>query len=122
MPTFGSGTVVVQNRMQQESTSSSQASTTSLRAPPTVLRAHRRLHQSVPLVQLTRSLAASASRTRLERSFTPLLNISVHEHAWLNDYGIMGKEEYLTRFWNCVNWDKVEERFDSYCPQSSRYL
>lgn len=39
---------------------------------------------------------------------SPLLCISVHEHMWLcGGYGILGKEEYLRRFWNFVDWGKV---------------
>ncbi|SAM86459.1 related to Superoxide dismutase [Ustilago bromivora] len=122
VPTFGSGTVIVQNRMQQgkdfllpsindQSTGSTDAATnasaTSSERP------------SRPADSLFGGLGIS---DKVGKELYPLLNISVHEHAWLNDYGIMGKEEYLTRFWNCVNWDKVEQRFDSYCPPPARYM
>ncbi|KDQ14754.1 hypothetical protein BOTBODRAFT_187754 [Botryobasidium botryosum FD-172 SS1] len=43
------------------------------------------------------------------QSLVPLLCVSVHEHAWLLDYGVWGKEEYMRRFWDVVNWDKVDE-------------
>lgn len=122
VPTFGSGTVVVHNRMQQgkhfllpsindQSTGSADGAKS---APSSSSE-----RPSRPADSLFGGLGIS---DKVGKELYPLLNISVHEHAWLNDYGIMGKEEYLTRFWNCVNWDKVEERFDSYCPQSSRYL
>lgn len=38
---------------------------------------------------------------------SPLFCVSVHEHAWLHDYGVWGKEEYLTRFWNALDWGRV---------------
>lgn len=38
---------------------------------------------------------------------TPLFCVSVHEHAWLQDYGVWGKEEYLTRFWDSLHWGRV---------------
>lgn len=123
VPTFGSGTVVVQNRMQQgkhfllpsindQSTGSPDGAKKGSQSSPSE-------RPSRPADSLFGGLGIS---DKVGKELYPLLNISVHEHAWLNDYGIMGKEEYLTRFWNCVNWDKVEERFDAYCPQSSRYL
>ncbi|KZT62371.1 manganese and iron superoxide dismutase [Calocera cornea HHB12733] len=41
------------------------------------------------------------------QSLNPIMCISVHEHAWLHDYGVWGKEEYLKRFWTVLDWDKV---------------
>lgn len=38
---------------------------------------------------------------------TPLFCLSVHEHAWLHDYGVWGKEEYLKNFWNVLDWGRV---------------
>ncbi|KAN0064198.1 hypothetical protein ACQY0O_003365 [Thecaphora frezii] len=112
VPTYGAGTVIVQNRLQQgqhfslpsinDGTGGDKASTSG-----DVERQKRPVASALPGVG--------------EELF-PLLNISVHEHAWLNDYGIMGKEEYLTRFWNCVNWDQVEERFEAYCGNSTPRL
>lgn len=124
VPTYGAGTVIVQNRLQQgkhfllpsindQSTGSTDASKASQATNSPADRPNR------PADSLFGGLGIS---DKVGKELYPLLNISVHEHAWLNDYGIMGKEEYLTRFWNCVNWDKVEERFEAYCPQSSRYL
>lgn len=40
---------------------------------------------------------------------TPLLCVSVQEHAWIGGgYGVWGKEEYLKQFWTVVNWERVE--------------
>ncbi|PWY98392.1 manganese and iron superoxide dismutase [Testicularia cyperi] len=124
VPTFGAGTVIVQNRMQQgkhfllpsindQTTGSADGSKSSSSSTNASERPSR------PMDSLFSGLGIT---DKVGKDLYPLLNISVHEHAWLNDYGIMGKEEYLTRFWNCVNWDKVEERFETYCPQSSRYM
>lgn len=41
---------------------------------------------------------------------TPLLNIKVWEHAWLEDYGVNGKNEYLERVWDAINWEVVGSR------------
>ncbi|GAC94990.1 superoxide dismutase [Pseudozyma hubeiensis SY62] len=118
VPTFGAGTVIVQNRIQQGKhfslPSINDHSTTGSDSP--------KQSQERPTRPADSLFTGLGITDKVGKDLYPLLNISVHEHAWLNDYGIMGKEEYLTRFWNCVNWDKVEERFESYCPQSSRYL
>jgi len=39
---------------------------------------------------------------------TPVLCVSTWEHAWLFDFTVDGKMEYLQRWWDLVNWDKVE--------------
>ncbi|TDL29795.1 manganese and iron superoxide dismutase [Rickenella mellea] len=49
---------------------------------------------------------------RLGDSLYPLFCISVHEHAWMSaGYGVWGKEEYLKRFWTCVDWATVSDDF-----------
>lgn len=42
---------------------------------------------------------------------SPLFCVSVHEHAWLYDYGVWGKEEYLTRFWSALDWGRVAQLY-----------
>ena len=43
---------------------------------------------------------------------SPLFCVSVHEHAWMQDYGIWGKQEYLTRFWSALDWNRVTDNYD----------
>ncbi|KAJ6079301.1 hypothetical protein N7467_009054 [Penicillium canescens] len=46
----------------------------------------------------------------------PILCVNTWEHAWMMDYGIAGKDEYLERWWDRINWDVV---FDNYNAVSS---
>ncbi|KAI1173849.1 manganese and iron superoxide dismutase [Nemania sp. FL0916] len=38
----------------------------------------------------------------------PLLCLSTWEHAWLTDYGIGGKGQFVGAWWDTIDWDKVE--------------
>ena len=40
----------------------------------------------------------------------PLLVMDVFEHAFALDYGIK-RADYITSFWNAINWSVVENRF-----------
>jgi Fe-Mn family superoxide dismutase len=40
----------------------------------------------------------------------PVLQLDMWEHAFYLDYQNV-KAEYVTAFWNIVNWDNVAERF-----------
>ncbi|KAL1976691.1 hypothetical protein VTN31DRAFT_2973 [Thermomyces dupontii] len=39
----------------------------------------------------------------------PILCVNTWEHVWMMDYGIAGKDEFLERWWNRVNWEAVFE-------------
>lgn len=43
----------------------------------------------------------------------PLLNINVWEHAWVEDFGVNGKELYLEAVWDVIDWSVVSARFAS---------
>jgi Fe-Mn family superoxide dismutase len=40
----------------------------------------------------------------------PLLNINCWEHAWLEDFGVDGKDKYLEKVWDAIDWNVVESR------------
>ncbi|CAH6718159.1 37S ribosomal protein S26, mitochondrial [[Candida] jaroonii] len=45
------------------------------------------------------------------RDFTlPILGINLWDHAYINDYGINGREEYLKNLWSSLNWDVINGR------------
>ena len=54
------------------------------------------------------SLAHGSAAGAIGHNLYPLLCVSVFEHAWLGDYGFWGKERYLQRFWDAVNWTRAE--------------
>jgi Fe-Mn family superoxide dismutase len=69
--------------------------------------------------------SASVLRSRTARAgpqtataFWPLLNLSIHEHAWIHDYGVWGKEEYVRNFWDAVDWEAVDRSAARYKPVS----
>lgn len=46
-----------------------------------------------------------------ELDFTlPLLAINLWDVAYMEDYGITGRSEYLSKVWDCINWDVVNKR------------
>ena len=65
--------------------------------------------------------SSSSSHEQVEargEELYPLLCVSVHERDWLPDYGMWGKEEYLMRFWECVDWSRVFRLYETYRGQS----
>lgn len=56
----------------------------------------------------------SRDLTSLGEYIYPLFCISVHEHCWLPDHGIWGKEKYLKEFWTVVDWNQVVKRFETF--------
>jgi Fe-Mn family superoxide dismutase len=43
----------------------------------------------------------------------PLLCVNVWEHAYLIDYGVSGKADYLEKFWDNIDWNVVNSRLFS---------
>lgn len=44
------------------------------------------------------------------QSFQPLLAINAWQHAYLHDYGLKGKRDYLNNVFDTINWDLVAKR------------
>ena len=158
VPTFGAGTVLVQDRMQrgnrdfqasiEESmsraertqrkasgeapSSGGESSTTSSPQTPGNQRSFSTSatasanyappgSRTTGVSSLTQLYGSSSNRmtgahgkAQIGQQLTPLLVLSVQEHAWLPDYGMWGKEMYLMNFWECVNWEKVGRVYDAY--------
>jgi len=56
----------------------------------------------------SKQLGTAKLLRRAGDDISPLMCISVHEHAWMSaGLGVWGKEEYLRRFWSVVDWRKV---------------
>ncbi|EAT89087.1 hypothetical protein SNOG_03882 [Parastagonospora nodorum SN15] len=39
----------------------------------------------------------------------PLLCVNTWEHAWLHDYGVRGKRQYLEAWWDKIDWNWVRQ-------------
>lgn len=77
--------------------------------------------------QLPPAPAMAAAKTRKTKSDSmtlgntlyPLFCVSVHEHAWMSaGYGVWGKEEWMTKFWSVVDWEKVSQNYDGFIEDS----
>ncbi|OJA07681.1 hypothetical protein AZE42_01875 [Rhizopogon vesiculosus] len=44
----------------------------------------------------------------------PLFCVSIHEHCWLLDHGVWGKEKYMKELWSVLNWKKINDRYLSF--------
>lgn len=137
--TYGAGTVLVQSRQQRgvefvlgedesrkegkgegsklgssadvQSRTSSSSSGSNRNSPPS---AARPFSTSAQVQSAYRPLGVQTNATQVGNDIYPLLNLSIHEHAWLRDYGVWGKEEYVRNFWEVVDWRVVQDRFDKY--------
>lgn len=45
-----------------------------------------------------------------DRKLVPLLAIDASMRAYLHDYGVFGKQQYLDNVWECIDWDIVAKR------------
>jgi len=97
IPTYGTGTLLASNRHQSEEVD--------------------RLYE----LESPKSRPVSGKPAHLSEIFKdhglvyfhPLLCLSVHEHAWLLDYGIWGKSDYIANFWNVIDWAHIEATYSS---------
>lgn len=48
---------------------------------------------------------------KLGETIYPLFCVSIHEHCWLLDHGVWGKEKYMKEFWSVLDWEMVNKRY-----------
>ncbi|KAL1852040.1 hypothetical protein Daus18300_012322 [Diaporthe australafricana] len=59
--------------------------------------------------------ATAANTSRVTRmppggtNIVPVLCVNTWEHVWMWDYGVAGKMEFVDRWWDCINWGRVNE-------------
>lgn len=56
---------------------------------------------------------------RYLHNLQPLLNVSVWQHMWLNDYGAFGKRKYLDSFWEKIDWNVIKGRLQKQFEQQT---
>lgn len=47
----------------------------------------------------------------------PILCVNTWEHVWMVDYGVGGKDAYLERWWDRINWDVVHDNYNAVAAQ-----
>ncbi|GAA5894370.1 uncharacterized protein JCM6883_003802 [Sporobolomyces salmoneus] len=57
-------------------------------------------------------------RSAVGRSLHPLLCVSTHQHCYLEDYGVWGRDEYVKQWWTKVDWKKVEDSFEAFTSRA----
>jgi len=119
VPTFGSGTVLVQNRKQK----GTNTGLTGYKNPDAMELSKEEdyMRGSGDVVgRFTTSSYTSSTSRKNSKAYQdgdelfPLLCCSVMEHAWLPDYGMWGKERYMINFWDCVDWEVLQRRWEEY--------
>lgn len=53
---------------------------------------------------------SSAEQFTAHKRLLPLACLSLHEHAYMHDHGVWGKEAYVKAWLRALDWDKVESR------------
>lgn len=117
VPTFGAGTVLIQQRLQKgprelERLAAIEQKTEAQSGSSEGAAAQSMYSPSAPSAPPLTGVPGFARKPdESGQKLSPLLCLSVYEHAWLPDWGIWGKETYLTRFWECVDWTNVAARY-----------
>lgn len=52
----------------------------------------------------------------------PLLCVNLWQQQWLPDYGLFGRKEYLTAWWDTIDWGVVENRLSLAGPVNESRL
>lgn len=65
---------------------------------------------NAPFLQNKSIEEARQTEAYKKTSYIPLLAIDSSPKAWLHDYGVYGKQKYLDRVWESIDWNTVESR------------
>ena len=73
------------------------------------------------LSHMTESLRA-ATHGATSNWAVPLFNINCWEHAYLEDFGVGGKDKYLAALWEAIDWNVVANRFPFRSSSPSKFF
>lgn len=112
VPTYGAGTILVQARQQRgpaelENLASTHDSDSQQGEDRSMM--YNEQEEGGQLSDEYQRPRPPRFGTAPRRILVPLMCLSIHEHAWMPDWGICGKEEYLIRFWDAVDWRRVDK-------------
>jgi superoxide dismutase, Fe-Mn family len=58
-------------------------------------------------IRHSQQTAGMRANRRHEYLILPILGLNVWEHAYVTDYGVNGKQQYLKNWWSAINWHRV---------------
>jgi superoxide dismutase, Fe-Mn family len=54
-----------------------------------------------------RGAGSLTANRKHEYKILPVLGLNCWEHAYITDYGVNGKSQYLKNWWAAINWKRV---------------
>lgn len=94
--------------------------TTYLAGTPYAEAGYRQQGKDMNVANTAGSFGAASSTGRKDASIPPgaasvepVLCVNTWEHVYMADFGVEGKQEYLSRWWDSINWGEVDVRTPS---------
>lgn len=78
----------------------------------TTIPAGSRSDSTLDLLNRGSNHAAGQANADSRKPIHPLMCLSLHPHCYLGDYGVWGRQEYVERWWNAIDWTKVSASYE----------